>query len=184
MQVNYFGHFLLTLLLLPLLKKSRPSRIINLSSILHFVGMFDLDTINDQNRKTRFLGTFRNYCDSKFCMLMFTLELLRRLDGTGIVANAVHPGVIMTEITEHFSIVSRFLFWSWCLLYNRTAEQGAQSVEHAAVAEECAQVSGQYIVDCASRSILWKARSEQEAKKLWKYSEEIVGYREIIKTKF
>lgn len=176
MQVNYFGHFLLTLLLLPLLKKSQSGRVINLSSILHFLGSFNPITINSS--EPRFLRLYRNYCDSKFLMLMFTVELSRRLEGTGVVANATHPGVIVTNITAHSHNIARILFWCWSLMYNRSAKDGAQTVEYLAASEDCAQISGKYFVDCASRMMLWTARSQPVAKQLWEYSERLVGYRQ------
>lgn len=175
MQVNYYGHFLLTQLLLPLLEKSQPSRIINLSSNLHYFGRFNSKTINER-------GLFNNtiaYCNSKFCMLMFSIELSRRLEGTGVVANAVHPGVIMTGISKNIPHVLQFLFWCWTLMYSRTAEEGAQTVIHLAVAEECGKVSGQYFVDCSSRYKLWTLNSKSKAKELWDYSFKQVGIEQI-----
>lgn len=178
MQVNYYGHFLLTQLLLPLLKKSKPSRIINLSSILHFCGRFNANTINE---RVFINNDIFAYANSKFCMLMFSIELSRRLKGSQVVANAVHPGVIMTSISENISnVLLRFLFWCWSIMYSRTAEEGAQSIIHLAVAEECERVSGKYFVDCSSSFMLWKAANENEAQKLWDYSTKLVGIQQIL----
>lgn len=177
MQVNYYGHFLLTLLLLPLLKNSQPSRIVNLSSILHFFGRFDPGTVNS-------VGWIYNdtmaYCNSKYCMLMFTIELSKRLEGSGVVANAVHPGVIMTGITTQIPRFLLFFFWCWSLMYSRTAEQGAQTVLHLAVAKECEKVSGKYFVDCSSRYKSWRVSSQRHAIKLWELSTAMVGIQEIV----
>lgn len=172
MQVNFFGHFLLTQLLLSLLKKSQPSRIINLSSILHFFGRFNPNSINERGFLNN--NTFV-YSNSKFCMLVLSMELSRRLQGSGVVANAVHPGVIMTGITKYIPHVLRFLFWCWSLMYSRTAEDGAQTVIHLAVAEKCEKKSGKYYVDCSSRFMLWKATSKSKGKELWDYSAKQVG---------
>lgn len=173
MQINYFGHFLLTLLLLPLLKKSHPSRIINLSSNLHFFGDFNRKRINSPG----YYYTFFVYCNSKFCMLLFTIELSRRLQGTGVVANAVHPGVIYTNLTtaETYS-VSNVLFWIWCRIYGMTLEQGAQTVVYLAAAKECEKLSGKYYVNFSSRIKSWKTYNRRKASDLWEYSEKLVGY--------
>ncbi len=93
---NHFGHFLLTLLLLDLVKKSSPSRIINVSSIRHTEeANLHFEKKDDQGRVYPGL---RGYSKSKLAILLFTKELARRLDGTGVSVFAVHPGVVMTEM--------------------------------------------------------------------------------------
>ncbi|KAJ0175415.1 hypothetical protein K1T71_008574 [Dendrolimus kikuchii] len=172
--VNYFGHFLLTLLLLPLLKQSQSGRIVNLSSVMHFLGDINLENINKIGQSNIKMITYAN---SKLCSLIFSVELSRRLEGTRVTANAVHPGVIWTGImwSETFKLQSA-LFAMWCWVYNRTAEQGAQTVVHVCVSEECSRVSGKYFVDCAERVTLPKVRNEIVAKQLWDYSEKLVEF--------
>ncbi|XP_022283203.1 retinol dehydrogenase 13 isoform X3 [Canis lupus baileyi] len=92
------GHFLLTNLLLDKLKASAPSRIINLSSLAHVAGHIDFDDLNWEKRK---YDTKAAYCQSKLAVILFTKELSRRLQGTGVTVNALHPGVARTELGRH-----------------------------------------------------------------------------------
>ncbi|XP_058386262.1 retinol dehydrogenase 13 isoform X3 [Diceros bicornis minor] len=96
--VNYMGHFLLTNLLLDKLKASAPSRIINLSSLAHVAGHIDFDDLNWEKRK---YDTKAAYCQSKLAIVLFTKELSRQLQGTGVTVNALHPGVARTELGRH-----------------------------------------------------------------------------------
>ncbi|XP_067575285.1 retinol dehydrogenase 13 isoform X4 [Pseudorca crassidens] len=96
--VNYLGHFLLTNLLLDKLKASAPSRIINLSSLAHVAGHIDFEDLNWEKRK---YDTKAAYCQSKLAVVLFTKELSRRLQGTGVTVNALHPGVARTELGRH-----------------------------------------------------------------------------------
>ncbi|XP_022283202.1 retinol dehydrogenase 13 isoform X2 [Canis lupus baileyi] len=96
--VNHLGHFLLTNLLLDKLKASAPSRIINLSSLAHVAGHIDFDDLNWEKRK---YDTKAAYCQSKLAVILFTKELSRRLQGTGVTVNALHPGVARTELGRH-----------------------------------------------------------------------------------
>lgn len=173
MQINFFGPFLLTLLLLPKLMQSR-GRVVNLSSILHYFGVVNLDRINQVGNYNG-LWTYNN---SKLCMLLFTKELSRRVRGAGVTVNAVHPGVIATNIvSEKAPWWSRCFFTVWCWTTCRTAEEGAQTVIYLAIADECKNVSGEYYIDCKPRSVMFKVNNEELAGKLWNYAENLVGYR-------
>uniref|UniRef100_A0A8B9XQZ4 Retinol dehydrogenase 13 n=1 Tax=Bos mutus grunniens TaxID=30521 RepID=A0A8B9XQZ4_BOSMU len=96
--VNYLGHFLLTNLLLDKLKASAPSRIINVSSLAHVAGHIDFEDLNWEKRK---YDTKAAYCQSKLAVVVSTKELSRRLQGTGVTVNALHPGVARTELGRH-----------------------------------------------------------------------------------
>ncbi|XP_070306415.1 retinol dehydrogenase 13 isoform X3 [Odocoileus virginianus] len=96
--VNYLGHFLLTNLLLDKLKASAPSRIINVSSLAHVAGHIDFEDLNWEKRK---YDTKAAYCQSKLAIVLSTKELSRRLQGTGVTVNALHPGVARTELGRH-----------------------------------------------------------------------------------
>ncbi|XP_045845128.1 retinol dehydrogenase 13 isoform X3 [Meles meles] len=129
--VNYLGHFLLTNLLLDRLKASAPSRIINLSSLAHIAGHVDFDDLNWEKRKYDTRGA---YCQSKLAIILFTKELSRRLQGTGVTVNAVHPGVARTELGRHTgmhsSAFSSFTLGQWTGLQMCTWHSG-QLVRHA-----------------------------------------------------
>src|SRR3989441_6663023 len=93
-EVNYLSGFLLTQLLLDLLKKSAPSRIVNVSSSAHMGGTIRFEELQGERR----YGGFRAYSQSKLAQVLFTRELARRLEGTGVTVNACHPGVIRTNL--------------------------------------------------------------------------------------
>lgn len=96
--VNYLGHFLLTNLLLDKLRDSGPSRVINLSSLAHVIGEIDFEDLNWDRKK---FDTKKAYCQSKLAVVLFTRELARRLEGTGVTVYALHPGVVATKLGRH-----------------------------------------------------------------------------------
>ncbi|XP_033347734.1 retinol dehydrogenase 13-like [Bombus vosnesenskii] len=103
--VNHIGHLLLTNLLLDTLKDSAPSRIVNVSSSAHKRGKIKFDDLN--NEKTYEPG--EAYAQSKLANILFTKELANKLKGTGVTVNAVHPGIVRTEITRYMGIYQNFL---------------------------------------------------------------------------
>ncbi|XP_063822882.1 retinol dehydrogenase 13-like [Ostrinia nubilalis] len=96
MQVNYFSIFMLTDLLLPMIKERR-GRVVNVTSLLQYIGHLNLDHINEKGSE------LMTYANSKFCLMTFTVELARRLRGSGAAALAVHPGVVRTDLTRSSS---------------------------------------------------------------------------------
>ena len=92
--VNHLGYFLLTDLLMGLLKKSAPARIVNVSSAAHAYGKIDFDNLQGEKN----YGSFSAYANSKLANVLFTYELARRLDGTGVTANCLHPGTVATDL--------------------------------------------------------------------------------------
>ncbi|MBN3277866.1 RDH13 dehydrogenase, partial [Polyodon spathula] len=142
--VNHLGHFLLTNSLLDLLKKSSPSRIINVSSLAHEKGQIHFDDINlDKD-----YDPYKSYRQSKLANVLFTRELAHRLQGAGVTANSLHPGVVNTALGRHISptiaLWKRIIFAPFILLLLKTPWQGAQTTIHCAVAEELEHTSGLY----------------------------------------
>ncbi|XP_027577400.1 retinol dehydrogenase 13-like [Pipra filicauda] len=172
---NYLGPFLLTNLLLDLLKASAPSRVVNVSSFRHSVGTADSGFLTGQRHPG---GYDAAYSSTKLMNLLFTAELARRLRGTGVTANALSPGVVSTSIMRHFSWAVRALF---VLLrpFIKSAEQGAASTIFCAVSEEAEGVSGKYF-DSSCRLALPSApaRDAALARKLWEASERLTGLTE------
>lgn len=170
MQVNYFGAFLLTVLLVPLLKKSEAGRVVNVSSVLHYFGNIDFDKIN----KEKAYGDLQTYCNSKLCNVLFSNELARRLKGSHVVSNSLHPGHIRTSIYKHkggfVEIFMNFVLSTWF----KNSVEGAQTSIHVAVAEECEQTNGKYFVDCCEASMSAKSQDKELAARLWLYSEKLV----------
>uniref|UniRef100_A0A0K8U2X9 Retinol dehydrogenase 13 n=2 Tax=Bactrocera latifrons TaxID=174628 RepID=A0A0K8U2X9_BACLA len=102
--VNHMGHFLLTNLLLDLLKKSAPSRIVTVSSLAHTRGEINIADLNSDKS----YDPGRAYNQSKLANILFTRELAKRLEGTGVSANALHPGVVDTELFRHMGFFNSF----------------------------------------------------------------------------
>ncbi|XP_069919253.1 retinol dehydrogenase 13 [Oryctolagus cuniculus] len=174
--VNYLGHFLLTNLLLDKLKASAPSRIVNLSSLAHVAGHIDFDDLNWQTRR---YDTKAAYCQSKLAVVLFTKELSRRLQGAGVTANALHPGVARTELGRHTgmrgstfsSLTLGPIFW----LLVKSPQLAAQPSVYLAVAEQVEGVSGRYFHGLKEKAVAPEAEDEQVARRLWDESARLVG---------
>ncbi|XP_030854371.1 retinol dehydrogenase 13 [Strongylocentrotus purpuratus] len=173
--VNHLGHFYLTNLLLDKLKSSAPSRIINVSSVAHQVGKINFEDINSDQR----YNSAEAYANSKLAKVLFTRELSKRLEGTGVTANVLHPGVVKTNIGRHtgmhqsgFSMaILGPIFW----LFVRSPQQGAQTSVYCAVDPELEKVSGQYFRDCKKSECDASGKDDEAAAKLWDVSCQLTG---------
>ncbi|XP_041043427.1 retinol dehydrogenase 14a [Carcharodon carcharias] len=171
--VNHLGHFLLTNLLLDLLKRSAPSRIVVVSSKLYKYGEINFDDLNSEKSYNKSFG----YSRSKLANILFTHELAKQLEGTGVTANVLHPGIVRTNLGRHINIpllgLPVFKMVSWAFF--KTPEQGAQTSLYLATSPEVKEVSGKYFGDCKQEELLPKAMDDAVAKKLWDMSERMVG---------
>lgn len=100
---NHMGHFLLTNLLLDLLKQSSPSRVVVLSSLFHWYGRINKEDLNSEKSYWKWIS----YGQSKLANILFTRELSRKLEGTGVTANVLHPGVVKTELMKSLDCFSK-----------------------------------------------------------------------------
>nr|XP_045594473.1 retinol dehydrogenase 13-like [Procambarus clarkii] len=175
MATNYFSHFLLTNMVLGLLKASAPSRIVNVTSNQHLAcKLLNPDDLNYQVRA--YPGFEASYNDSKLANVLFTVELSRKLYGSGVTANSVHPGIVSTEIM-HKEGGPWFLryFAAWPIwLMGKDAKLAAETLIHLAVSEEVDGVSGKYFVDCKESKTNDLAKDSELVKKLWDVSERLV----------
>lgn len=105
MGVNHLGHFLLTNLLLDLLKKSAPSRIVVVASDLHKIGTIDKDNLNAEKS---FPGSWKGYGNSKLANILFARELSKMLEGSGVTVNSLCPGPVDTDVTKNLNFVMRY----------------------------------------------------------------------------
>jgi NAD(P)-dependent dehydrogenase (short-subunit alcohol dehydrogenase family) len=166
--VNHLAYFILTLSLLDLLRASAPARIVNVSSAAHRRGALDFDDLMGK----RHYGGWRAYCRSKMANLLFTSELARRLAGTGVTANALHPGWVATNFGGAGG-------WPGWLLrtaagcFALSSEEGARTVVYLAAAPEVAGVTGEYFVRERPRPPVPAARDEAAARRLWQVSLEL-----------
>ena len=139
--VNHLAYFLLTHLLLDNLKASVPSRIVNVASGAHRKAALDFDDLMAEQG----YNGWRQYCRSKLMNLLFTYELARRLQGTGVTANALHPGWVATGFGGNNGWRGRvWQFVARCFALN--AEEGARTIVYLASAPKVAGVSGGYFV--------------------------------------
>ncbi|XP_005479970.1 retinol dehydrogenase 12 isoform X1 [Zonotrichia albicollis] len=167
--VNHLGHFLLTFLLLERLKQCAPARIVNVSSLAHHGGRIRFHDLQGEKSYNRGLA----YCHSKLANVLFTRELARRLQGTKVTANALHPGSVYSDLVRHSSVMT----WLWKIFsfFLKTPCEGAQTSIYCAVAEELESVTGQYFSDCQPAYVSPRGRDDETAKKLWSVSCELLG---------
>ena len=173
---NHLGHFLLTNLLLPLVQSAGPgSRIITVSSMAHEFAQMQWEDLNWE--KTPY-SAFGAYQQSKLANVLFTVELARRLEGTGVSAYCLHPGVIGTDLGRHiidsYGILARVgALLTWPFL--KSVEAGAQTTIYCSVEETIAGHTGRYYSDCRERVLRPHASNIQDAQKLWMESETLTG---------
>ena len=161
--VNHLGHFLLTLLLMPLLRSADEARIVNLSSRAHYrpTGI-DFAALR---RRSRSLTGLPEYGVSKLCNVLFTKSLATRTAGQGITAVALHPGVVATEIWRRIPNPARFLAHK---LFMITSAEGAERVLHAALTPDA--VTGSYYDEFKLRRPSRLAEDPALADRLWRES--------------
>ena len=167
--VNHLAPFLLTNLLLDHLQN--PARIINVASDAHQYGQLDL---NDLNFEKSYFG-FAAYARSKLANILFTYELARRLEGSGVTVNALHPGGVATNIfSTDFSIFGP-LIKGIVSLFTLTPTQGADNTIYLAAAPDVEGVTGKYFVKRAAVRSSPPSYDEDLAKRLWEVSEKLTS---------
>jgi NAD(P)-dependent dehydrogenase (short-subunit alcohol dehydrogenase family) len=171
MALNYFAPFLLTNLLLDIVEKSVPSRIVNVSSVGHFGGHLDLNNLT----KDRRMGAqgFAAYQRSKLAIVLFTYELARRLNGKSVTANCLHPGAVRTHIWAHAGAATPFT--RLASLFMKSPEEGAKTTIYLASSPEVEGVSGKYFDDCKPKNSSKESYDEVLASRLWEESLKITG---------
>mgnify|MGYP001305563356 CR=1 FL=1 len=168
--LNHLNYFLLTHLLLDMLKASAPARIINVSSNAHRVGPLDVDNLQSEKG----FSAFGAYGRSKLENIMFTYELARRLEGTDVTVNALHPGFVRTGFGHNmsgiFSNIARL-----AQIFAITLEQGAETSIYLATSPEVEGVSGRYFVKSKAVRSSNASYDETAWRRLWEASEKLTG---------
>jgi len=172
MGVNYLGPFLLTNLLLPILKQTPGARILNVSSNAYFQGKIDL---NDLHLRKKYMG-FKAYSSSKLAIVLFTQELAERLKDTDITVNVLHPGHAPTNIWNMWpgKWYQALLFKILKMLMNPIVD-AAQTSIYLASSDEVKGVSGKYFDKKKPKDVSPKCRDMQLQKGLWQLSEKLTG---------
>ncbi|XP_007439033.1 retinol dehydrogenase 12 isoform X1 [Python bivittatus] len=170
---NVSGAFLLTNLLLGTMIASAPARIVNVSSFRHYCARrVNVKFLTGEEQPK---NCSQAYDSTKLMNVIFTTELARRLQGTGVSANVLSPGIVKTEIMRHFSWGARLLF-KLCSIFLRNAREGAVSTLYCAVAKEVDGISGKYFdSNCTLTLPQALAREPSVGHRLWDALEKVTG---------
>jgi NAD(P)-dependent dehydrogenase (short-subunit alcohol dehydrogenase family) len=162
--VNVLAPFLLTNLLLDMLKASAPSRIINVSSDSHEAGYINLNDL--QSKKS--YRAMRTYGQSKLALILITYEFARRLQGTGVTVNCLHPGFVATNIAQgNLPPVARPLAKIILSFFGVSPEEGAQTSIYLATSPGVESVTGQYFVKSMPKQSTPISYDESLQQRLW-----------------
>jgi retinol dehydrogenase-12 len=168
--LNHLAPFLLTNLLLPELTASAPARVVTVTSDAHSAARLDL---SDPNLE-RGWDSWRSYANSKLANILFTRELARRLDGTGVTASCAHPGVVRTGFGRESRPLLR-LGITIARPFMASPERGADTIVYLASSPDVAGQTGGYYVKRQRREPSAAARDDAAAGKLWEISEKLTG---------
>jgi NAD(P)-dependent dehydrogenase (short-subunit alcohol dehydrogenase family) len=172
LEMNFAVHvlapYLLTLSLLDLLKKSAPSRVIIVSSAMHKMAKMDFDDLQCENKK---YSLNKAYGSSKLAETLIGYELSRRLEGTGVNVNLVHPGVVATNLGRD---QSKFSQW-FARKFFKSPEAGAETSIYLATSPEIEGITGKYFINKEQRKSSEESYNKDYSKQLWEICVEITG---------
>ena len=168
LAVNHMAPFLLTNLLEDMLLASSPSRVVVVASEMHRLVSLDPARINE--RGPAYVPWLR-YSRTKLANLLFTRGLDRRLEGSGVTVNAIHPGMVATDLAREYGEAVQGLYDTLA----RTPEDGAMTIVHAASSPRLGGVSGMYLVDCREAPPSRDAMDGELAEGLWRASMDLAG---------
>ena len=168
--LNHMSYFLLTILTLDLMRDSAPARIINVSSSSHSSpGKFVLEDLPKPGSNRG----YRAYGRSKLCNILFTYELARRVEGTGVTVNALHPGLVRTNIARNNGLLGRFVNF-FIGARGMSAEQGADTLVYLASSPEVEGVTGKFFVNRQAVPSSTLSYDTELASGLWDLSERLM----------
>jgi retinol dehydrogenase 12 len=169
---NHLGAALLTLELLDALKASAPSRIINVSSQAHQTRNVDLNDLQFERRKYASLSA---YGQSKLLMNAFTFELARRLQGSSVTCNCLHPGVVATNIWGVNPPLVFKIIIGIIKPFMLTPQKGAETTLYLATSPEVAQISGEYFIKCKPVKSSALSRDPKISSEVWQWTGKMLG---------
>lgn len=165
---NHLAYFVLTDKLLPVLKNAASARIVNVASEAHRQGSIDFDDLMFEKS----WSGMNAYFASKLANILFTAELARRLEGTKVTANSLHPGTIASGfMTNNSGIIA--LGWKVISPFLLSSEKGARTTIYLASDPSVERVTGKYFEKCKERKPSRKARDMAVAHRLWEISEDL-----------
>jgi NAD(P)-dependent dehydrogenase (short-subunit alcohol dehydrogenase family) len=170
--VNHLGYFLLTALLLERLRASAPARIVSVASDAHHYagGRLDFDDLQSERR----YGAMRVYGKSKLANILFTRELARRLEGSGVTATCLHPGFVGSNFARNNGWLGN-LAMTLGRPFARSPEKGAETAVFLCASPEVEGITGQYFFDGRPRWPKSWAQNDADARRLWEVSERLCG---------
>jgi NAD(P)-dependent dehydrogenase (short-subunit alcohol dehydrogenase family) len=168
--VNHLAHFLLTNLLLDRIRESAPARIVNVASNGHKLGKLDFDDLQSE----RDYRCMRVYGVSKLANVLFSYELARRLQGTGVTANCLHPGAVATRLSHNNGAIA-VIVTALLKPFFLSPARGAATSIHLAAADEVEGVSGKYFVRRREVPSSPASYDEAVARRLWEESCRLTG---------
>jgi NAD(P)-dependent dehydrogenase (short-subunit alcohol dehydrogenase family) len=169
--LNHLAPFVLTNLLLDRLKDSAPARVVTVSSHAHAGGRIDFDDLQGE----RSYSGARAYNQSKLANVLFTYELARRLEGTSVTANALHPGVVRTSFGAEDPARAQRLLVPLLRPFMKSTAQGAATSIHVASARELDETTGCYFVHSRTRRSSEASYDQATAARLWQVSADPAG---------
>lgn len=168
--VNHLSYFMLTMLLLDRIRQSAPARIVNVASAAHSHGTIDFDDLGGERR----YRSMRIYGQSKLANILFTYELARRLEGSGVIVNCAHPGAVATGLGGNNGALAKLLL-PLIGLFMRSPEQGAVTQTYLASSPEVEGINGKYFVDCKPAKSSSESYDTTVARRLWEVSARMTG---------
>lgn len=167
---NHMGYFVLTEALRERLIASAPARIVNTASDAHRGARLDFDDL----QAVKSYDGFKAYGRSKLCNILFTRELARRLAGTGVTANCLHPGFVATRFGDNNPGLFRFGI-RLAKLFALSPQKGAETIVYLASSPDIADVTGGYFAKCRPSTPTAAAQDDKAARRLWAESERIAA---------
>ncbi|KAF5292427.1 hypothetical protein FQA39_LY13974 [Lamprigera yunnana] len=171
MQVNHFGPFLLTILLLGLLKRSSPSRITMIASKTARIAKLDVADLNATS--SSFCKRARHYANTKLCNILMANELSVKLKDTGISVNVADPGTVRKECLNHLNFAHRAIM-KICNVFLKSTLAGAQTPIYVSVSKDLMSVSGAYFSDCSQGKIPKYSDDVKLGQQVWEKTEELL----------
>jgi NAD(P)-dependent dehydrogenase (short-subunit alcohol dehydrogenase family) len=168
---NHMSYFVLTQHLLGPLSSASGARVINTSSHAHYRATIDFDDLQMQNK----YSSIRAYSTSKLYNILFTRGLVRRLEGTGITANSLHPGFVKTRLGDNASGFGAAIF-RFMKNFAITPEKGAETIVYLASSDEVAKSNGLYFYKCKPVEPSKLAQDPAVAERLWEYTERLLTH--------
>ncbi len=170
LAVNYLGPFLLTKKLLPLLKLSAPSRVINLSSGLHKSAKIDFDDL----QSTKNYDGMKVYAAAKLMVIMYTYELARRLEDTGVTVNVAQPGFVATNLGRNSGSLLSYLMFKMVRPLQISAKKGAETSVYLASSEKVKGVTGKCFSKLKETATAQVSYDQEKQKLLWNKTSELL----------